>query len=533
MKGRVKLELFDKNGKLVDKREDDNMMTTAIQNMYTLLAYSQSTVCNWNNNKFFYSANCTGNSTAQKSYRGIGYDLGLLTHLFGTLELFDSEQSEDPTDYVHHGESIVGIGGMHTSYTGTNPYYGNYNTSESGWNDEYNAFTFVYDFPTTQGNGTIASLGLAPYAAKYCGTGTDYIDAANYRTSTAYHVEQHLSRAFLNTPMEPILPAISSGVSNSPICASYDNNFVMFFDRESYEYPSNDVYFGKTGKMIINKFRVPLSTMFLDYNTLMNTSDPTIYAKWDQVEIELKNPLNPTGTNYGFWNYHDGYIYMLFSNSSSWAVNTDMILTKYDVRNGTEEFITITNTTGMPIALNIMTYGGSAMGYCNGKRLFVTCHGEAMFIIDLIDNSNCQRVMWRGTTDACCSINSHQWFACGDDVFFSPISGSDLTSTWMFAVNLVNATAKTIQPSGYYTMVLKTYTVHIPIMELPGMYLCTSTYSTYDSTPIYLYSGCAAGVLKTTKMNLESPVTKTSDLTMKVTYTLTFNNDETESEETT
>lgn len=528
MKGRVKLELFDKDGRVVEKREDNNMLTTLIQNMHMPLAYSKDIMCN------YYRSERGGTASAVDSnYYGICRVWGPIRALFGTLELFDAPLSDDPADYVHHGENIVGLATYKVVYAGTNGLYGSYNASESAWSDDKNSLTLVFDFGTSQGNGEIASLALAPISAKFCGTGVDYSDSSTNMMSTSqYAFEKLPSEIFSSIPGDTALPRFA-GSNLKFICANHTNDLVIMLDVSKWLTTTNDYYYGKTGKILLDKLRVPLANAYIDYYA--STQMTTGRYKTKEIQVSIMNPLNAEAANYGFYNAHGDYLYFMFSASSTWVAGATLTLTKYNPVDETEEFIEVMNTTGKTIYLGAYdTYTNySRPGYCNGEKLFVMCTDNTMYLIDLADNSNNQQIYYRGAEAKPFAYNAcYQYFGCGDDVFINNNYSSYASNVTYWNVNFVTGEMKVVQMGNYDTIAPGEYNPQIiPFMDIPGMYLWVPWYASSNTN--FLGSGCASGVLKTTKLNLDAPVTKTSDLTMKVTYTLTFSDEPTEEEETT
>lgn len=86
--------------------------------------------------------------------------------LFGGLLAFD--RSITPENYSPPAEArIVAAGVYKTTNNGSNQVRGTYNTTESSIDYANKKATFVYDFATNQGNGTIGSICLTPLFGGY------------------------------------------------------------------------------------------------------------------------------------------------------------------------------------------------------------------------------------------------------------------------------------------------------------------------------------------------------------------------------
>ena len=151
LKGKTIIELTDVNTGEKEVIEENNMVTNAINDLF---------------NTFPNLLN------AYSIYRGggfVGYGNGLnflklYEFLLGGILLFDSQIEEKPENtYAPASANLIGCGVYtHQNSTG-NRKRGNYNQTESEFNEEQRYIKFVYDFATSQANGTIASVCLTSY----------------------------------------------------------------------------------------------------------------------------------------------------------------------------------------------------------------------------------------------------------------------------------------------------------------------------------------------------------------------------------
>ena len=151
LKGHVSIELRDGlTGKLQEKTEADNMITAAYDK---LINYAMSRA---------YGMNPWGNA----------YDTHV-GHFFGGLLLFDSAIDTDAL-YAGAGNKLTGcaVNGYQNSNANI-PVMGTYVAAESDskTTGENRFWKRVYDFLTSQGNGSIGSICLCPNDAGYCGYG--------------------------------------------------------------------------------------------------------------------------------------------------------------------------------------------------------------------------------------------------------------------------------------------------------------------------------------------------------------------------
>lgn len=139
LKGHTKIELTDINTGVTEVHEDDNMFTQAIydklNNGWTQMVGGLSTLKSWN--------------------------LPLVTNTLGGIALFSDSIDEDETQtYFPKGNDVLGYAGTIAS-DGSNKFWGSRNTLESeAYDSETKSVKYVWDFGTSQGNGTIRAIGM-------------------------------------------------------------------------------------------------------------------------------------------------------------------------------------------------------------------------------------------------------------------------------------------------------------------------------------------------------------------------------------
>jgi len=148
LKGHAKLQLFDKSGKMIEEVEHDNMITKALDYVIPALIAS---------NKYPND-----------------YLLPLQYNALGGLMLFDNELEEDPENihFPNKNTHLVGYAGRYTD--ASNKQRGSFNSSESS--ESATGYTMVWDFNTSQANGTIRSLALTHRRGGECPFG--FVDTA-------------------------------------------------------------------------------------------------------------------------------------------------------------------------------------------------------------------------------------------------------------------------------------------------------------------------------------------------------------------
>ena len=136
LKGTATIELTNADGsKEIIKH--DNMITNAVQDLCMSQRGEMATILKIVDN---------GDSYAQA--------------LFGGLLLFDETLNSDPADYFLPTVKCTGYASQ-DAYAGLDTCRGSFNASEGGVQPD-GSYKFVWDFSTSQANGTIKSLALCP-----------------------------------------------------------------------------------------------------------------------------------------------------------------------------------------------------------------------------------------------------------------------------------------------------------------------------------------------------------------------------------
>lgn len=157
LKGKTTIELTNVNTGEVEVYEDENMITNAVSDImtYNPLGFRYR---NYYNDSKYYTDIYT---ELQNSF---AYTLTpIIPNLIGGITLLENTLVEDPNQYyVPDSNPIVGYSSNDVN-TNANPKRGSMNQSESKRFTDDNGnqgYRFVFDFSTSQGNGIISALGL-------------------------------------------------------------------------------------------------------------------------------------------------------------------------------------------------------------------------------------------------------------------------------------------------------------------------------------------------------------------------------------
>ena len=136
LKGTATIELTNADGSK-ETYKHDNMITNAVNDLCMSQRGEMATILKIVDN---------GDSYAQA--------------LFGGLLLFDETLNSDPADYFLPTVKCTGYASQ-DAYAGLDTCRGSFNASEGGVQPD-GSYKFVWDFATSQANGTIKSLALCP-----------------------------------------------------------------------------------------------------------------------------------------------------------------------------------------------------------------------------------------------------------------------------------------------------------------------------------------------------------------------------------
>lgn len=403
--GHVRVETRSRwTGRVVDSQEKDNLITNACQLMLQTQAWYQGSGM---------SANWTP----------------IYEKLLGGIMLFDNTLTEQASNIAFpSGVKIVGFAGQEAN--ADNPMAGSFNANESVKTS--NGFTTVWDFLTSQANGTIASLAR-----------TSYQFAKNFVNRTS------VSTNFFNYNM---------GTQNPPALVNYA--FLGYDDTNKY------IYLAARTTQTILGVSYPTTKIFRikqDFGKvgLLNMQPPA--ADMDVVKTLTSSDGTTTAANFLYDKYANNFIY---------ANGTTLHIVSID---GTHTSKTLTGTAGtLAVTENYYWRAGSSVVY---------------------------RISKTNTAD----IGS---YSISNAAYIAPI-GNDVVAVWDSSYNM-----SFLYPDG----TVKTMGNAVNLYS--NSYLQVGPFYSMINANSSIYLNPSANYLGTIA-NLDSPVTKTSSQTMKITYTLT------------
>lgn len=494
LKGHTTIELRDVVTGEVKKYEDDNMFTDAISKMVNFAAKHSL----GSNPLDVYSAHWN--------------------NLLGGLVLFDSTHTEDADNiYPHGGVKPVGCGQVgNTSNYASFLAWGVYNSSESD-TSATDMKVMVWDFATDHANGTIASVSLTHKNAGLFGMGT----ASENRTQTKNYGKIALGNILTQGEKgKASVTDTNYGTTGSSILLT-DGSYVDFCidseNDEKYMFKvCNDGLSIIKHKMYPEKFDVFRSSTYY------------------QECIEETYAETFSGTYFfGFYNTDEKVLYFWLDsdNSHRWSAATTKPIHKFDMttKTLTANWKNASLLTSSPYKNFWVT--ASAMYYYSQTdykiRKYTFTSGETTEICTLING-----------TDT--SVRRRSGFIINDILYLGGCTNSntsydplyeamiDLTDDSFRYTNVMN----NLQRSASQGYIGSNFGHEIPPIDNTQIVIgtmnnagnnCQNMVNMQQSGESYSQIGNAfawCGYLGTIN-NLSTPIVKTAQQTMKVTYTIT------------
>ena len=464
------------------------------------------------------------------------YDYTYAGTIFGGLLLFDDVLNDDASDYAIPSTKITGYA-SNTAYSGKDLSRGSRNIAESGLQED-GSYKFVWDFGTSQGNGTIQSIALCPIAMGKIGASDAPVisEYVSYRLGEEAYVNNKGdagSSPYNNYSLFRSDVDIDGVRSNDLGIVAIVGEYIYAVDWRNVDYIYSSAYnlVNNGGILKLYKFKYQFNSVSISATTGRAKYIETIDV---QIPTEIVNLAYTTTSNYNYgivgihFNKRDSKLIVFpYSLKTALAPNATLpyvdidLLDNYKVTN-----YTMTNTTNQSFSIRGIGLGGSygaryGLYISNDHILMIGGTGAdaRMYVINRTDNAKVVKVKIDGADFVPYNLNYK------NALHFCPkiINNNTAIVTFglfdggadpydMYIIDLTTGVAKkcnTVANSDN-DRVIKIYR---PIM--------TDGAIVYDSDA---YVGCTPKLnpfILTTKNNLDEPVVKTASQTMKITYTLT------------
>lgn len=433
IKGKTIIELSDaKTGKLVKRTEDNNMLTNALS-----LFYKQ------------------GGMTNPTAFNADALRSDALHYLLGGILCLDTALSEDATIVrVPAGVGMTANGAYNVLNTGNPPELGSWNENESGWQQD-GSYKMVWDFTTSQGNGTVACVCLSSWYAGMQGIGNKSLtNKANSVSSSAYN------------------SVIAKGIN-----PTQHDQVIGYHGNKIYVINNNPNAFGNKTSIDVMVYKFPYSE--IDVRNIQGVE--LIETKTVELPSAVQN-IQMTRTYAGATCQKGNLTYMMLVSEAN-ADNVSYSSTGYVLiwNNQTETFTNayVVNPSGIEDYHNIVgitptraILGNYSIDYANLADVETLTDG--LNIAEHTYHPTTKHVL-KATQDGTLYSNTGYYFDLNSKIIL-PVNGAYSLSNFVFN-------------------------------DLMG----------FEGSAIYRDSRYIATI-----NNLTTPVVKTADKTMKVTYVLRF-----------
>ena len=478
IKGKTTFELTDVNTGEVEKYTDTNMVTNALRN--------------------FWNSYGTWGVDMFDKLRNNDYTKELLGGLF----LFDTTLEENVDNTIPpYTATMVGNGAVDVANSGTVTELGSYNVTESGWQDD-GSFKFVYDFSTAQANGSIACACLTSRLGGYAGWGNAQSKArVNGHILTGY-------QDFYNREKKSFLyPEIGN-----IIYASYNEDAIYSISQyttvKSGDALYAPLYWATSKKIRIEKRYGGFKTLKL----FKEASNKGILEYWDiDIPSEILTYMG-TNTYYAIAKCDpiSKNAFIMFNESQSVSAGSYFYLMKIDKDRNVTTYRVYNNS-------NVPLYIYKTGTFFDGEYIYLGSYSYS-------DNYGVYKINYTNSaeiSETSLTFSSTYEFSIGylgNKMFLVPTTKSTPYSSQNSEYRMYNAeTDKLLEMNGEMQNYYCDY--FIPLSDIKGVYLAQST-SSENSMLVVPDSRYLATI-----NNLASPVVKTANKTMKVTYTVTFDDE--------
>lgn len=432
MKGQTIIELKDINTGEVEKYVEENMMTNAIAD-------------------YFKTGGLMNKLNVPPD--------NLVRTLLGGVILLDQALPEN-ADLVFPPATANMTGNAVNGTTSNDDIteMGSYNSSESGWQSD-GSYVQVFDFSTSQANGTIACVCLSSRLGAYTGLGNQ---TSKKRKNNVWDRYEGSNETYQLSGYE----LIRSDYQTSTID--------VFLSTELSNIKSNK-------KITVTKYLMPLSRLNLK-GTL------TSLVKLSETIINIPDEYTNLANNNSTVRYDsDGNMY-IYCRNYTWDSSNPLKVIKINAEN-VIEVITLQNTLGVsittPSSKNNVFFEGGYM---------VVAYNNKFYRIALSDSSSMEMDNYLTTVPSNTEI-------------VTQTSGRIFLRNGM-VINVIQGTTLPVN-----TLNTEPSSDHVDIPNSGVMSLeSTLTYLRIRRKQEYIAS----------INNLENPVTKTADKTMKITYRIMF-----------
>lgn len=413
------------------------------------------------------------------------------TELFGGILLFDSELEEKTTNlFIPGGVNVVGCGLYNSVNTTKTPKRGSYNATESEINQTGRFAKFVYDYTTSQANGTIKSVALTSTMAGHGGLGMDaYADNDNYGKyyapfgSSSFYFYSLSRQLFMIDPDDDAFYVVTALTTSSITIVKYRANI----HRES---------------VFIHNLRA--------FDVL---ETHTVQLPNDIVATSYRTCYDPEAD----------CLYVISASSTSISANGTYYVTRINMSTYEATVFTMKNSCGSSLSFDYDSYFLVSGDYV----YFYFPTGPVQ--LPLSTNGATYKRFAAPFGSNIAAYNSGLYFVLKDRLYYASITSTTINNVSVNFNHMNCVDLKTRKTSIHFTYQTSSQSSScapicnkgstsklIPLKNHPEFYYYSSSVGSTSNdnyivrVPYYL----------ATINNLARPIEKTSDKTMKITYTI-------------
>lgn len=461
LKGKMKIELTDVHTGETKTVLEQNMVTNALANIFKPMGLDKSPGKMLNGMNPYYQT------------------------VLGGLLLFDAEIEENADNlYPPSGVNLIGCAsyGVQNNTTGT--LRGGFNQTESELNMTDRYMKYVYDFTTSQANGTISCVCLTHKNGGYTSYGgKDAPFGSNYGLGMQVcdgHL-QYVHTNYTGGTTGDKYSGCTIGTTELIFLINMDEDAVYYFRIDNSK------------KITITKRRAYMKSVSVLENPY--SKKPLI----DSFELEeLKAELPTSYTSYNF-DIADNCLYIVSCANYYLEVNAAFVVTKINFSNWKVTQYTMTNTTAERINLNGMRTSYVHRGYIIFRGYNNANH---VYKMELGNSANVEQLKLVGFT----SITGTFALGMNGRIY---IEGYGSSTYYLYVINL--DTNEIMKAEASRIIGGSSYPCYTPVLNEPMLWF--ASYGNWLTVGYFILSNYLATI-----NNLSEPVTKTADKTMKVTY---------------
>lgn len=462
LKGTTRIELTDVNTGEVEVHEEHNMVTNALRDILKPLGLSKRPSVFLDNFNPFY------------------------VYLTGGIVCFDTKIPEKADEYYPPASANLIACAVYKEQNNTkNTVRGGCNQTESEINLKDRYVKYVYDFATSQGNGTISSICLTHESGSF----------TSYGSKNAVQENSHL---LMQSIAEDTLQYVNTKCTGGATGSKYSSytigktEMIFLIDRDkdcAYYLKIVD----KTHFHITKRRTYLKSVSILD--NVKNTKPLIEEISLDALGTELS--LN----GYTSYNYDPATdcLYVYNSSVSNLKPNGNIIVTEIKMDSWEIKQYTVPNSTDVYLATNNGSFGVVTEGYLMVKAY------ESPYDIYKFPLNNPADVVKMKRINAS-TVQGFPKIIVNGRIYY------DNAASQLMIANIETNEVMTTESKSLFNNAYRQINV-TPVRNEPLIYF-TDTGSE-ESGGWYMLCNYLATI-----NNLETPVTKTPDKTMKITYIL-------------